>query len=450
MGPLVRTLRRGLAAAAVSTLAWSCAPASPPASSPGHDHAHMQGMEMAHAAGTPEAEAMRAYGQCGKLPAGAKESCYEPVVLGVLHASGIPGAVQTLDHLAMMDRDVKRDAHVYAHAIGIAAYGAPEEVGKTFAQCTPDYQSGCYHGVIQAYFMDPRRGEAVTEASVNALCRDYRADEKDRWLQFQCAHGMGHGLTMYYDHDLPRALRGCDLVQSGFEREACYQGAFMENVVNALMPHHPAAALMHGAHAGMEHGGMEHDQGAMHHGMAMGEASGPKYKALDPKDPFYPCNTVEDRYQSACWGMQTSAILSFNGQNVAETAGLCDRAPEKWRVTCFISLGRDVSGQTLQNRTEAIRKCALADTTYQPWCHVGAATNMLNVTAKAEDGLAYCREVAGEANKSRCYQAVGEQLLVLVGNVPGREQACATAEAGYVDVCRKGARLAAQAQASAK
>lgn len=439
MSAPVRALLRGVSAAVVATLAWSCAPASPPASAPGHDHAHMQGMEMhaAHgAAGSPDAAAMQAYARCGRLAAGAKVGCYQPAILAVLPGSGVRGAVQALDHLAKMDQDVKREAHVYAHAIGITAYVSAAEVGKTFAQCTPDYQSGCYHGVIQAYFMDPRHGEAaVTPASVNALCRDYRGAEKDRWLQFQCAHGMGHGLTMYYDHDLPRALKGCDLVTDGFEREVCYQGAFMENVVNALMPHHPASALLHGE-----------GHGAMHHGAAAA-STGPRYKALDPKDPFYPCNTMPEGYQAPCWQMQTSAILAFNGRDFAAVSRVCGRAPEKWRVTCFVSLGRDVSGETLQDRTEAIRRCGVVDSAYQAWCHVGAATNMLNVTARAEDGLAYCRQVTGAENKSRCYQAIGEQLLVLAGSTSEREQACATSEAGYVATCRIGARLGPAARA---
>jgi hypothetical protein len=349
--------------------------------------------------------------------------------------------MEALNGVAERDRDVRRDAHVYAHGIGIAAFGGPDSVGTVFARCTPEHQSGCYHGVVQAYFIDARRsGGEVTAEAANALCRDYRAGEGtpgDRWLQFQCAHGMGHGLVMFHGHDLPTALRGCDLLASDFERETCYQGAFMENVVNALMPHHPASALAHG-------GGGEHDaHGGAHAGHGTEAATAP-FRALDPDDLLYPCSAVEERYWSACYSMQTSAILHHTGRDVARTAAECLRAPERMRSTCFVSLGRDISGITVQDRAASRRQCALVpDAADRSWCHVGAATNMLNVTARVEDGIAYCRELPATEDKTRCYELVGSQLLVLAPTEPEREAACRSAEDAFVEACRRGARLVA-------
>ena len=60
-----------------------------------------------------------------------------------------------LSILAKRDTDVADDGHVYAHGIGIAAYRDPQTVGETFSRCTAEFQSGCYHGVIQAYFALP-------------------------------------------------------------------------------------------------------------------------------------------------------------------------------------------------------------------------------------------------------------------------------------------------------
>ncbi len=436
MGSTLRFLPRGLAPCLVLLLAWACAPSAPPVSAP--------------AAGSPDALAAAAVGRCGRLAPPRKQGCYDEALQTVLESQGVRPAMEALNGVVARDRDVKRDAHVYAHGIGIAAYGGPDSVGAVFARCTPEHQSGCYHGVVQAYFVDARQtGGEVGAATANALCRDYRGEAGrggDRWLQFQCAHGMGHGLVMFHGHDLPVALGGCDLLESPFERETCYQGAFMENVVNAIMPHHPAATLAHGdaaaagAHGG-GHGGA-HDAHGAHGGHGAGAAPAAAFKALDRDELLYPCSVMAERYWSACYSMQTSVILHFTGQDVARTAQECGRVPERMRSTCFISLGRDISGMTAQDRAGSREKCALvADAADRAWCHVGAATNMLNVTARAEDGIAYCRELPAAEDKTRCYEHVGGQLLVLVAADPGREEACRAAEPAYVDACRRGARL---------
>ncbi|HEX2188232.1 MAG TPA: hypothetical protein VHG51_05005, partial [Longimicrobiaceae bacterium] len=395
--------------------------------------------EAAAPAGAPEQVAAAAVRRCGRRAAQARQACYDEALQGVLRAQGVRPAMEALNAVVARDRNVARDAHVYAHGIGIAAFAGAERVGETFATCTPEHQSGCYHGVVQAYFVDARRagGELTTDV-VNALCRDWRPGEGasgDRWLQFQCAHGMGHGLVMFEGHDLPKALRGCDLLRSDFERETCYQGAFMENIVNAIMPHHPAGTLAHGEHgaaAGHDaHGG---------HGAAPASA----YRALDPDDLLYPCSTLAERYWSGCYSMQTSAMLHHTGGDVERVARECERVPERMRTTCFLSLGRDISGMTTQDRAGSREMCArVAGAADRAWCHVGVATNMLNVTARAADGLDYCRELPPGENKAHCYELVGGQLLVLAGSDPAREEACRAAEPEFVDACRRGARLTA-------
>lgn len=441
MGSPVRFIPRVLAPCLAALLSWSCAPSASPASAPGDGHAHAH----AAAAGAPDALAAAAVARCGRLSGPRKQECYDAELLGVLHAQGVRPAMEALDGVVARDRDAKRSAHVYAHGIGIAAYGGPDSVGAVFARCTPEHQSGCYHGVVQAYFVDARRsGGEVGAATANALCRDYRAEEGrpgDRWLQFQCAHGMGHGLVMFHGHDLPAALAGCDLLESPFERETCYQGAFMENLVNAIVPHHPASALAHGSDAAAAHGG-GHDAHGAHAGHGAGVAPASSFRALDPDDLLYPCSAVAERYWSACYSMQTSAILHHTGQDVARTAEVCGRVPLGMRTTCFMSLGRDISGMTTQDRAAARAKCALVGgAADRAWCHVGVATNMLNVTARAEDGIAYCRELPSTEDKARCYEHVGGQLLVLADGDPAREEACRSAEPEYVDACRRGARL---------
>jgi hypothetical protein len=377
--------------------------------------------------------------ECARLRQAAANRCYEESLLELLETSGVRAAMLTLERLAAHSERVRSDGHTYAHAIGIYAFETPANVGEVFELCTPAFQSGCYHGVIQSYFTATIAGGPPGAAAVNTLCGDYRQAEESRWLLFHCAHGMGHGLAMVAGHHLPTALGSCDLVEDPWEREACYGGVFMENIVNATVPHHtvgrPEAGADHQAaghadhHAGTHHADHLHD-----HAAAFDD-----FPPLKAADPLYPCNALEDRYLLACYQMQTSAILFFNGQDVAGAAMACTEVPYPFRTTCFQSLGRDVSAITVQNHERARRLCASVPADYEPWCHVGYAKNLVDLTAVPGDGMDYCRLLPPSESKVRCYIAVGEEIWALGEAAERRDAACSGAEPGYVQACRFGA-----------
>ncbi|MEX2571492.1 MAG: hypothetical protein WD737_09295 [Gemmatimonadota bacterium] len=372
---------------------------------------------------------------------GSGECTPEAYLLAILERQGVEAAMAELERLVASDQDIQRDAHSYSHAIGISAYTGVEDVGEVFARCTPAYQSGCYHGVIQSYFTQQSAGE-VDSAAVNALCRALREDPNERWLLFQCAHGMGHGLLMIADRHLPTSLQGCDLVEMPWEREACYGGAFMENIVGATAPHHAVGRPAEAAHA--EHGAPQMAESHQHGHGTPGDAAAAtpeEFPPLKAEDPLYPCSVLEDRYLIACYQMQTSAILHFNGYDIREAARTCQTAPELLRPTCFQSLGRDVSAVTLQDHGRAIQLCGLAGEDYERWCHLGYAKNLVDLTADSNDGLRYCRLLADGESKRFCYIAVGEQIWVLTQDTEQRVALCANAEEAYLDECRRGAGL---------
>ncbi len=361
-----------------------------------------------------------ALGRCRAQSGDVQMDCYDGFLVPLVAARGVRTALGTLNVLGTRDAQLRTDGHVYAHAIGIAAGRAGRgDVGRAFASCTEIYQSGCYHGVIQAYFEDVRAGDT---SAANRLCSSFRSPSADQWLRFQCVHGMGHGFMMVYDHDLPRALGGCDLLSEAWDRESCYGGVFMENVVNATAPQHSAHVL--------------HSHAAAHaHGSA------PPFKALDPNNLQYPCSIVAQRYLVACYNMQTSVMLFFTHGDMAVTARSCLDAPQPLRPVCFQGMGREVSAWSHQDYHEAIRMCSFAIAEYQPWCHVGVVKNFIDLTAKPADGIAYCRSVTGAANQRQCYEAVGEQIGTLRNQATEREAACGPVAADYRDACRYGARL---------
>jgi hypothetical protein len=85
--------------------------------------------------------------------------------------------------------------------------------------------------------------------------------------------------------------------------------------------------------------------------------------------------------------------------------------------------------------------CSLGHPDYQPWCYVGLVKNFIDVTSKAESGLNFCPQVPGQANRMKCYEAVGEEIWALTANDSHREALCGKTEGDANDACRYGARL---------
>jgi hypothetical protein len=385
----------------------------------------------------PEDSAESVFKRCRSTDFAKERDCYSAELDERLASGGPAPVLQLLDRLAALDPDVRRQGHFYAHRIGISALKSTAEVGRVFAACTPAWESGCYHGVIQSYFIATQRGGGgVTPESVEALCGDYRGKRSD--LLFQCTHGLGHGLAILHGHDLPQALRSCDLLSRRPEREMCYAGGFMESLVNATHPHSvPAADKAEPAPKGKPaaaHSGHGPHEG---HGSASADSTPakPPFPALDPADLHYPCSRLDEKYLIACYTIQTSAMLHHSKRDVGRAAAECGRAPEKARATCFASLGRDVSTIAVNDFAEAVRLCGLAEKAFRPDCHRGVVQSIVNMNANPAEGVPYCRIVTEPDSKRACYVAVGGQALVLPEGRARQEQACRLAEPDMVDIC---------------
>lgn len=354
--------------------------------------------------------------ECEKRAGDDRQTCYGQLLSERLTTHGLADAVATLDHLATTYPDVAEHAHEYAHGIGIESYGKSQDIVNTFAACGDGYSSGCRHGVIQAYF---ESRHDVTQPEVEGLCQPFKGSNQSRWVLFQCVHGMGHGLTMFRGHDLPRALVDCDLLSDSWDRESCYGGAFMESVINATTPHHPASQLA--AHS-------------QHH------MSASSFKAIDPNDPLYPCSIMAERYLHACYQMQTSVMLNLNHGDIGDAAKSCERAPASIRAVCFQSLGRDATSYTARDPQKTADLCHKASEPNRPACYFGAVKALVDWTATTETAFPFCKVVAHEPGGPTCYQALGEEIATLLATTEQREQQCIKAEEQWaVEACRHGA-----------
>lgn len=385
---------------------------------------------------SPEALALAAVEACGSRQSEARKVCYEAQLLDELQRSGIDAALGMLEALADADVAARASGHLFSHTIGIRGYSPRLPFTESFNQCNDIFLSGCHHGVVQAHLA--AHGELSAE-SVDGVCAPYGADPDGRLLFFQCLHGLGHGLTMHHRYDVPQALESCDLLAGRFSQESCYGGVFMESIVNATDPHHQVQALVAEADDTVGADADQHrEHGAHSHGaMAMAENVEP-FEALREDDPHYPCSILDDRYLGACYMLQTSAMLWLNDWDIAATAASCAEAPEQFRMHCFLSLGRDIGGRTLQDPVKSVRECQKSPREYRPSCYSGIMQNF-DVRVPTEERFALCSNVEAWA-KVHCNEVLGQEISYTHREVDALLRECAGAETDELErACLRGA-----------
>ncbi len=225
---------------------------------------------------------------CRRFVNEARRTCYSQLLSERLKQHGVADAVATLDNLAARDVDVAEHAHEFAHGLGIEAYGTSTDIVGTFAACGDGFSSGCRHGVIQAYF---ESREKVTQPEVEALCQPFKSPGASRWVLFQCVHGMGHGLTMLYAHDL---LYPCSIMADRY-LHACYQ---MQTSVML----------------NLNHGNME--------------------------DAAKSCELAPATVRPVCFQSLGRDITSYTSRDPQKTADMCNKAAEPYRPSCYFGAAK--------------------------------------------------------------------------------------------------------------
>lgn len=253
---------------------------------------------------------------------------------------------------------VRSNCHQIAHIMGRSA-------GKKYADVTKAYQdgddfcsSGYYHGVLEAALTITDKDTIL--GKLNDICSGVKAEGIYKLKHYNCVHGLGHGLMQLHDSELFTALNSCDRLTDNWERQSCLGGVFMENVMNEFNPGHQTAYLK-------------------------------------SDDLLYPCNAVDDYYKEPCYLIQTAHILKSTSQNFAKTFELCGTVTPPYDATCYQSLGRDASGNTVSNLDATVNSCNLGTTTRaRENCYIGAVKDFVWHHNNLDQGLVLCDRITTE------------------------------------------------------
>lgn len=292
--------------------------------------------------------------------------CLEQAYGNIAYSSGPRKALEVLEKEI---GSATNDCHRIAHNIGSASLARYKgDVGRTFAEGSSACASGYYHGVLSRALVNVRSYQASALGAVaRGLCTGDEVQAIAE-LEYQCLHGLGHGLMITTGFNLSTSLEVCDRLRGKWKATSCNGGVFMENFFTSY---------------------------------------GGQSPWVRDDDPIFPCNEVADEDKQTCYQLVTSRILRVIGLDWEKTAEICASVEKDFVASCFESYGRDVAGQTRRDPEEIQKLCAVA----RPYggereCIRFAALDMVANDKTGRQAAGLCDATTGEL-RSACYQAIG-------------------------------------------
>jgi len=289
------------------------------------------------------------------------------------------------------------DCHQQAHQIGKTAYNfwGPQ----VFREGDPSCHSGFYHGAMEAFLTT--RGTDNLAEDIPELCDTFETS----FGQFECLHGVGHGVLAYVNYDLPLAIKTCQDLNNGFATNSCYGGMFMENIVSA--------------------------QG---YGAIPGHTTD-----WVSKDPHFPCNAIDQNpsVQYQCYLMQTSWMLDLFEWDYSQVVTECLNAPSEYISTCFQSFGRDAAWYAYRDTGSALSLCNTVPQQYYDYCVEGAFHVIVDFWGEKLDtqALKLCQKIKDQASQRTCMSLLATRLVDVFGKDSPRIQEICSQAGEYQNIC---------------
>jgi hypothetical protein len=330
---------------------------------------------------------------------GATYACLQQGFGNLAYREGVRPALALFEARMATHEPVRLDCHRIAHVIGSAAFARFEgSVARSFAVGSPACASGYYHGILERAFVG-----VSTKARLASVARSLCVDGGIRrrgFLDYQCQHGLGHGLMIQTGYDLPVALSVCDALETGWDGVACAGGVFMENVTTRF---------------------------------------GFRSQWLDDGDPFYPCAQVANLHRRSCYLRAAVRVLGLNGGSFATAADLCAALDARYAIACFRGYGREAAGSAKYDAAGIRRLCRLGGG-YAGQCLYGAARTIADASgARGLTRAAQLCEGSRRAVREVCFEGVGI-VVGLVRSSPGaRARSCVRLAGPRAPACTRAA-----------
>ena len=264
------------------------------------------------------------------------------------------------------DTALARECHPLLHHVGHAAYQEYKDFTKTVSYQDGLCNSGYTHGAIEAYFI----ASSDIQAALTSACP---AQNKATFQQWQCYHGVGHGVMYYTGKDVPQSLSLCESLSSDFARNACVNGIFMERFI------------------------------------VVSHSGAPTKNTADTTIAL--CKQQVDAYKADCYIYAPTAYLE---QHINDYSGAfidCQNAEAEYIGACIYGVGGQAAKDNITRPEVSSDICQIAPRGYVSACIEGIIGQLLNYNASMSPVKPLCSTTFVQF-KDACNQSVkswGEQ-----------------------------------------
>ena len=330
---------------------------------------------------------------------GADYPCLQQAFGNIAYRKGVKEALRLFEAQIEANAHVLADCHRISHVIGSAAFARYDgDVAQTFAVGSSTCASGYYHGILERAFVGVNTRAKLVKVA-RSLCAGSGIRRRG-FLDYQCQHGLGHGLMIQTGYDLPIALETCDQLATRWDSVVCTGGVFMENVTTRF---------------------------------------GFRSRWLEDDDSLYPCRSVPTPHRRSCYLRAPVRILALNDSDFAKTAATCASLGEEYATACFRGYGREAVSVARYETAKIVRHCRAARA-HRGDCLYGAAR-----TVGDGSGLPGARRAArlchGSPREFRdgCFEGVGIVVGLLYPTDAARRAACARIAGAHAESCARAA-----------
>lgn len=286
---------------------------------------------------------------------------------GLLDTGGLDAAFSYTEQQLAADSSFARDCHPLMHTLGHAAF----ETFGSFAAAQSSRgelcNSGYLHGLIESGFI----GAEDIGGTARSICSGLTGT---RFVEWQCAHGVGHGLMYATRRDVPKSIDYCGTLQSDFTRQACVNGLFMEFFIL------------------ISHDGRTDD--------------GRREAVLKSS-----CSDWPEAVRSDCYFYAPTAFLALWPNKYSAAADNCYKSKQDYIDSCISGLGMQIMKDNVSRPEIAAGFCGTVRSTYRSDCLDGAIGLYINHHASSSAAEPLC-DSAFSGYKDLCLWTIGHRRNV--------------------------------------
>jgi hypothetical protein len=283
-----------------------------------------------------------------------------------LRRKGAVGMVGLLKREMAENASVARECHPLLHHMGHAAYDHYGSFAEAMAHQDEFCNSGFTHGIIEAAFL---QSDDWLETMQLACPAD--GENTNKYRQWQCYHGVGHGIMYAQGRNVAKSLAGCEALPTGTATASCANGVFMEKFI--VVDH-----------------------------MGQRRKNTPDYTF---------CSTQPAKYKPDCYLYAPTAHLQKHPNAYTQAFSICSQE-KAYEHICAQGVAGQIMKDNIAQPTTAATICAEATRRLRTACAQGAISMYISHYASSPKAEKLCGNEF-KAFKSVCEATVEEKRKLL-------------------------------------